>query len=167
MVLHSDVQVALISGAVTVLVGIMTALFAYKGAVKGAKTQIEHEKYLLTKKQEEQKRFTESAIQSFIMKEVKYNFILVIDNEFLMDRFSEASPKQYGHNLEFRHKEFERFKHELIKSKSSLVERVLLYYEVFDLLEDKVHLENLTQDEFEKAKKALSYFQLTDLPTLT
>ncbi len=162
MELHPDVQVALISGAVTIIVGIVTAIFAYKGAIKGAKTQIEHEKDLSKKQQEEQRAFTEKAIQQFIMREVKYNFLLIIENDFLMSRLEEPFPKQYGHGLKFRRKEFERFKHDLIKSKSELVERILLYYEVCDLLEDGQFLERLSQKEFDKVKEAVSNFHLND-----
>lgn len=153
-----NVQNTIISGIVTIIVGIITALAAYLGAIKGAKTQIEHEKNMLKKQQQEQSDFTKAAIQEFIMEEIKHNFNKVIENNTLSLRLKESTPIQYSHNLTFKKDEFEKFKHELIKSKSDLVEKILFYYRVFSLLEEKSDLKMFEQYEFEDLKKALSMY---------
>ncbi|MGG3480598.1 hypothetical protein ABES21_24285 [Peribacillus frigoritolerans] len=75
--MSSDIWVAIIGGIVTILVGMITGIAGYKGAINGAILQIEKQNNdaLSAKKDEEQisKRF----IESFLYDEIKRNLNLV------------------------------------------------------------------------------------------
>ena len=147
--MHTEVQVAIISGITTLIVGIISACAAYIGSIKGAKTQIEHEKALLEKKEAEQRAFAESAIQQFIMREVHCNFNNIINDKNMMVKLEEKVTNSFYHNKEFIYKKFERYKNYLIKSNTELVKRIFQYYDVFKLLEANNDFKLFTQKEYE------------------
>ncbi|MCE4093357.1 hypothetical protein LXM61_30020, partial [Priestia megaterium] len=80
----------IITSSVTVGVGIITAIAAYKGTIKGAEMQmksqqdtallqIQNEQDALNDNIEKQNRFNQKAIRNFISHEIKDNFMKLGD----------------------------------------------------------------------------------------
>lgn len=157
-----NVQVAIVSGTVTILVGLITALFTYKGAIKGAQKQIEYEKESFKVMKENQEKLIRKAIEEFILNEIKYNFRLI--DKSVIEAIKKADSPfsySYGNTLyeRFRFTEFERFKHELIKSESKIVEDIKEYYDMFYRMNYSTNLNQFNKNEFLNIKKLIIKYE--------
>ncbi|MED1114318.1 hypothetical protein [Bacillus paramycoides] len=75
--MSSDIVVAIISGSVTIIVGGISALAAYKGAIKGAKLQIEKAQNDADDAIKEEERSARRFIESFLYQEIESNLEIV------------------------------------------------------------------------------------------
>lgn len=151
--MNTDVTVAMISGATTIVVGVLTAFVAYKGSVKGATEQIEHAQENLNKEIARQNKFATAAIEKFVIHEVKKNFSR-INNDTMkgnLKKFEQPFQHLYG-DPSFDYSEFNRVKYDLIKFESDIVDEIINIYDVFYLIERKQDINKFTQNEYDSFK---------------
>jgi hypothetical protein len=153
-ILNNDVIVSLISNVSTIGVGILTAVVAYKGSLRGAKEQIEHERKKLRDEAAEQRQFANLAIQKFLSYEIKKNFLVICTSRLSNSINILDEPFQFGLHPSFTYTEFNNLKYDLIKYNSEEIEEIINIYEMFYLIELKGDIISLTQDEYTRFRKA-------------
>ncbi|MGE6525951.1 hypothetical protein [Bacillus safensis] len=165
----NEIIIAIIGGVVTILVGLITALASYKGAISGAKIQIqkneeELEQKRIKEREEREKKekkdleYRAEIIENFIDHEIKDNFKAIRTKAF-EENFLESSLSQDGSYIYFnynflRFSEFEKAKYELIKSKSERISEVLTIYDAFkNMVSCKGDIKKLSNGEYKKLKE--------------
>jgi hypothetical protein len=153
--LNDEIIVGLISNVTTILVGILTAVVAYKASVKGAKVQIEHERQLIEETLREQTEFATLAIERFISNEIKKNFKAIYSASFAnsLVQLNEPFQSYLGKREEFSYEEFNKVKYELIKSKSTSIDNLIKIYDMFLLIDRKNDISQYTQNEYNLLKE--------------
>jgi hypothetical protein len=152
--MSDEIIIAIISGVITILVGILTAYVAYRGSVQGARIQIEHEKANLQEEINEQRIFANSVIERFVIHELKKNFKVI--NSDYMRSYIPVNPTPFQHGFrdsDFIFKEFDRVKFDLIKYESELVKEIIEIYDVFYLLARKEDIMHFSQNEYDNFKR--------------
>lgn len=165
MPINVDLVNNIITSGVTLIVGAVGAIVAYKGTLKGAqmqieseqshaRMQIEHEQKQFEETQKQQAEFTRKAIENFISIEIKNNF-KELNNTHLSARLTENEyPFQYFIGHIYNYHEYNNLKYELIKYESEEVIEIINIYDMFYLIERKKDILNLTQSEYDEFKKA-------------
>ena len=162
----------LITSGVTLVVGAVGAIYAYKGALNGAKMQIESEQERakvqhynemaqLDEARHQQAEFTRKAIENFISNEIKKNFRQIEISPYLLKELeANRTPFEYWTSNSvfddtrlFEYEEYNKFKYELIKYESNEIQDILAIYDMFQLIEEKQVLTRFTQSEYESFKK--------------
>ena len=148
--MSSDIIVAIISGAVTIIVGFAGGWFGYLGSIKGATKQIQHERDLILVGDRKQQDFAVSVIKSFLVEEIRTNFTSLIGRaNGLTDRLRE-NDKPFDQDLVtyFSFDEFEKGKYELIKSNDILVREIIDIYKTFKILHRVGNVKELNVNEY-------------------
>ncbi|WP_394136832.1 hypothetical protein [Cytobacillus oceanisediminis] len=156
--MDKEIIVSLISNITTIIVGIITAIVAYKGSIRGAKEQIEHERQLLNATTEEQKVFAQMAIERFISNEIKMNFKQIFSKNLAnsLNTLNQPFDSYINTAKSFSFEEFNKVKYELIKTKSNSIEKIIKIYDMFYLIERKNDISRYTHEEFKLLKEAYS-----------
>ncbi|MES9757735.1 hypothetical protein ABWK29_14805 [Priestia megaterium] len=150
----------IITSGVTVGVGILTAVVAYIGTIKGSKLQIEaQQETMKTQLQEErmkleeervrQAEFTKKAIERFLSYEIKNNFKLLNEGRYLNQFvYTQTVPTGYFNDNKYSYEEYNKLKYDLIKFESSEVQEILDVYNMFYTIERKQTIGNFTENEY-------------------
>lgn len=153
--MSTDVWVAIISSIGAVVVGLITGIFAYRGAIAGAKKQIEHERNLTIERDRKQIEFTLGIIKSFMTEEIKVNF-LILHNSIndLVYKFKENDkPFNHSMNIYFKFDEFEKGKYQIIHHDDEVVREVFEIYSMFKILQRIKNIRQLNLIEYKEFQR--------------
>ncbi|OYN65454.1 hypothetical protein [Bacillus safensis] len=165
--MSNDIIIAIIGGAVTIIVGITTAVASYRGTIRGAKIQIQKNEEELEKKrtkekkerdkrQEEGTKYRVEIIENFIKHEIRENFLLIkndaFENHYLnTSRSNLLTYFSFPETLKFS--EFDKAKYELIKYESEIIREVLAIYDAFKMVTSvRGDIRKLSYDEYQMFK---------------
>jgi uncharacterized protein YigA (DUF484 family) len=157
MAIDKDLLEVIISSGVTLIVGIGGTFFGYRGAVNGAKLQIENERKKDRQEQEEQLEFTRNAIRNFLSHEIKDNFLSLHREGNLSAMLKEHDePFMYPTTVQrpYSFNEYNGLKHELIKFESEEMKEIIEIYDMFYLNQRKPYMQQLSRTEYKAFKKA-------------
>ncbi|WP_342495649.1 hypothetical protein MHB69_12900 [Bacillus sp. FSL K6-0994] len=167
--MDQELTIALIQGAVTIIVGLMTAAATYIGV----RFQIKKNEVAFERKREKEDAerklleqedidFRKKIIERFIDQEIKVNFREMKNDSFEKQViYGNLDYASYSGNFSDRHfnfNEFEKVKYDLIKYKDEKLIEVIEIYDAFRLIVNySGFVRRMNRDEFRRFRKGYQH----------
>ncbi|WP_226678283.1 hypothetical protein [Mesobacillus jeotgali] len=149
--MNTEIVVASISGIVTIVVGVISALAAYKGSIKGAQNQIEKANKDSENAKKEEDKLSRRFIESFLYDEIYTN--LEIIQSSVINAFKEQAENTLigGYNLgkyDFKFDTYNEIRYQLNKINSlEYVADIMSVYKCFRRINQVEKIHDLTEEE--------------------